>query len=41
MSELEAAGHVAIPAPRGADADLWDVSVARAGIVAAEVEEGG
>jgi GDP-4-dehydro-6-deoxy-D-mannose reductase len=29
VRELEATGHVAIPAPRGADADLWDVGVVR------------
>ena len=29
MRELEAAGHVALPAPRGADEDLWNVDVLR------------
>lgn len=32
IRELEAAGHVAIPAPRGNDEDLWNVSFVRAAI---------
>jgi GDP-4-dehydro-6-deoxy-D-mannose reductase len=33
--ELESAGHVAVPAPRGADEDLWNVSAVRANLASA------